>query len=83
MNWKRPRDGHLTSADGRFQIIPIYRSTVRPSGYWLEDRHQKKGRAYVRHDCELVRDAKWLAEAIVRHEREDYEPGFIITADML
>lgn len=83
MRWKHPRDGDPTSECGRFRIIPIYRSTVKPDGYWLEDRAQRVGTRYVRHSCSLVRDAKALAESIVRAEQGEHHPGIVITDDML
>lgn len=82
IRWTRPKDSYLTSAGGRFQIVPIYRSTVKPDAYWLEDRVVlHKGRA-TRMWCFTVKEAKARAEFTLRRERQPQQPPRI-TPDML
>jgi len=79
VTWKRRSRGtYLESVDGRFQIVPTYRSTVKPDMYRLEDR--KTG---YTHWCFLVRDAKALAEQIVRDELSPPPATPTITSGML
>lgn len=70
IRWKRPKDAYPHSEDGRFRIVPIFRSTVKPDGYWLEDtaRKRKSGPGFVRHNCYTVRYAKQCAETILADE---------------
>lgn len=63
VEWKRPESSYHESKCGRFEIHPIYRSTVNPSGYRLKDKKTGKERWVDR-----VRDAKQAADTIIADE---------------
>lgn len=66
LRWKRPESSFHDSHCGRFSIVPIYRSTVKPDGYKLKDKLTKK-----EHWVDTVRDAKQRALEIVVKESLD------------
>jgi len=89
IKWSRPKGEYLRSDDSRFRVVPIFRSTVKPDGYWLEDRSKKLPKVgrlpggYARSSFETVKRAKEHAEWLVREERGLNPPGPAITPEML
>jgi hypothetical protein len=68
VEWRRGESSFHDSKCGRFSIVPIYRSTVKPDGYRLKDNKRK-----TEHWVDRVRDAKARAQDIVNDERWEAE----------
>jgi hypothetical protein len=64
IKWKRNDVGGVSSADGRFEISPTYRHTVRPDGWTMVDVVRRQRSMFN----DTQREAKERAEAILRTE---------------